>query len=69
MSDDADTISNKAVIAGAEPQLFVTDIKASCEFFAKKLGFAIAFTYGDPPFYAQVKRDAASSTCDASSGR
>jgi catechol 2,3-dioxygenase-like lactoylglutathione lyase family enzyme len=59
MSDDADTISNKAVIAGAEPQLFVTDIKASCEFFAKKLGFAIAFTYGDPPFYAQVKRDAA----------
>ena len=24
-----------------------------------KLGFAIAFTYGEPPFFAQIKRDAA----------
>ena len=52
-------ISSRAVIAGAEPQLFVADIKASCEFFTGKLGFAVAFTYGEPPFYAQVKRDAA----------
>jgi uncharacterized glyoxalase superfamily protein PhnB len=59
MSDHADTISTKAVIAGAEPQLFVADIKSSCDFFATELGFAIAFTYGEPPFYAQVKRDAA----------
>ena len=51
--------SNKAVIAGAEPQLFVADIKASCEFFISKLGFAVAFTYGEPPFYAQVRRDGA----------
>jgi uncharacterized glyoxalase superfamily protein PhnB len=59
MSDHAGTISTKAVIAGAEPQLFVADIKASCEFFSRKLGFAIVFTYGEPPFYAQVKRDGA----------
>jgi uncharacterized glyoxalase superfamily protein PhnB len=59
MSDHAETISTKAVIAGAEPQLFVADIKASCAFFSSKLGFAIAFTYGEPPFYAQVRRDAA----------
>src|SRR5882757_8800010 len=59
MSDHAETISAKAIIAGAEPQLFVADIKASCDFFTKKLGFAIAFTYGEPPFYAQVKRDGA----------
>jgi uncharacterized glyoxalase superfamily protein PhnB len=59
MSDHAETISTKAIIAGAEPQLFVADIKASCEFFTGQLGFAIAFTYGEPPFYAQVKRDAA----------
>src|SRR5712675_1001686 len=59
MSDHAETISAKAIIAGAEPQLFVADIKASCDFFTKKLGFAIAFTYGEPPFYAQVKRDSA----------
>ena len=59
MSDHAETISTKAVITGAEPQLFVADIRASCEFFAGKLGFAVAFTYGEPPFYAQVARDAA----------
>jgi catechol 2,3-dioxygenase-like lactoylglutathione lyase family enzyme len=58
MSDHAETIS-KAVVEGAEPQLFVADIKSSCEFFTRKLGFAIVFTYGEPPFYAQVKRDAA----------
>jgi len=59
MSDHAETISTKAVIAGAEPQLFVADIKASCEFFTSKLGFVTGFTYGEPPYYAQVKRDGA----------
>jgi catechol 2,3-dioxygenase-like lactoylglutathione lyase family enzyme len=39
--------------------LFVADIKASINFFTEKLGFSIAFVYGEPPFYAQVKRDAA----------
>ena len=57
MPDHADTISTKAVIAAAEPQLFVADIKSSCDFFNGKLGFEIAFTYGEPPFYAQVMRD------------
>ena len=57
MPDHADTISTKAVIAAAEPQLFVADIRSSCDFFTKKLGFTIAFTYGEPPFYAQVMRD------------
>ena len=57
MPDHADTISTKAVIAAAEPQLFVADIKSSCDFFNGKLGFKIAFTYGEPPFYAQVTRD------------
>ena len=69
MSDHAETIFTKAVIAGAEPQLFVADIKSSCDFFTGKLGFAIVFTYGEPAFYAQVRRDAALSTCDASSSR
>jgi len=57
MSDHAETVSTRAVIAGAEPQLFVADIKASCEFFTSKLGFSVGFTYGEPPYYAQVKRD------------
>jgi catechol 2,3-dioxygenase-like lactoylglutathione lyase family enzyme len=59
MSDHAQTTATKAVIAGAEPQLFVTDIKTSCDFFKSKLGFTVAFSYGEPPFYAQVKRDGA----------
>ena len=59
MSDHADPISTKAVISAAEPQLFVTDIKASCGFFTGKLGFAVVFSYGEPPFYAQVRRDGA----------
>jgi catechol 2,3-dioxygenase-like lactoylglutathione lyase family enzyme len=49
----------RAILTAAEPQLFVADIKASCDFFTQKLGFALAFVYGDPPFYGQVKRDAA----------
>ncbi|MGH6642937.1 MAG: VOC family protein [Bradyrhizobium sp.] len=59
MSGHADTLPAKAVIAAAEPQLFVADIKSSCDFFTGKLGFTVAFTYGEPPFYAQVVRDGA----------
>jgi catechol 2,3-dioxygenase-like lactoylglutathione lyase family enzyme len=43
----------------AEPQLFVADIKASCDFYVAKLGFEVGFVYGEPPFYVQVKRDGA----------
>jgi catechol 2,3-dioxygenase-like lactoylglutathione lyase family enzyme len=58
MPDHADKPSTtKVVITSVEPELFVTDIAASCDFFTGKLGFIIAFTYGEPPFYAQVKRD------------
>jgi catechol 2,3-dioxygenase-like lactoylglutathione lyase family enzyme len=59
MPKHADTISARAVINGAEPEVFVADIKASCDFFASKLGFSVAFTYGEPAFYAQVNRDTA----------
>jgi catechol 2,3-dioxygenase-like lactoylglutathione lyase family enzyme len=59
MPDHAEPISAKAVITAAEPQLFVADIKTSCDFFTAKLGFAVVFSYGEPPFYAQVKRDGA----------
>jgi catechol 2,3-dioxygenase-like lactoylglutathione lyase family enzyme len=54
-----DTISTKPKLVAAEPQLFVADITASCAFFESKLGFSIVFTYGEPPYYAQVKRDGA----------
>ncbi len=51
--------ASTATISAAEPQLFVSDIETSCRFFTDKLGFAVAFTYGSPPFYAQVARDGA----------
>jgi catechol 2,3-dioxygenase-like lactoylglutathione lyase family enzyme len=59
MTDPADTITRKAVINGAEPQLFVADIRKACEFFTRKLGFEVVFMHGEPPFYGQVKRDGA----------
>jgi catechol 2,3-dioxygenase-like lactoylglutathione lyase family enzyme len=50
---------SKATIVSAEPQLFVTDIQRSCEFFREKLGFSLVVSYGKPAYYAQVGRDAA----------
>lgn len=47
-----------ATITGAEPQLYVVDIAAALGFY-RKLGFAVAFSFGDPPFYAQVFRGGA----------
>ena len=54
----AETLT-KTILLTAEPQLFVTDVQAACEFYTTKLGFTIAFTYGEPPFYGQVFRDGA----------
>jgi hypothetical protein len=53
---DEQTIS-RAVLSSTAAQLFVTDIKTSCNFFITKLGFSIDFLYGDPPYYGQVRRD------------
>jgi len=46
-------------LVAAEPQLYVRDVVASSEFYSRTLGFSVAFTYGEPPFYAQVFRDGA----------
>src|SRR5207253_6691242 len=45
---------SKATIVTAEPQLFVTDIKRSCEFFREKLGFMIVFSYCRHSYNVQV---------------
>jgi len=50
---------SRATLVASEPQLYVADIKRSCDFFRKKLGFSLAFRYGDPPYYAQMCRDGA----------
>ena len=63
---------SKATIVSAEPQLFVTDIERSCEFFRERLGFSLVFSYGKPPYYAQVvsRRGASQSkVCRANSNR
>jgi catechol 2,3-dioxygenase-like lactoylglutathione lyase family enzyme len=57
MTDTAQLIDSKPELTQVEAQLFVADIKASCAFFTSKLGFEVVFTYGEPPFYGQVKRD------------
>jgi len=37
--------------------LAVPDIPAAVEFYTQKLGFTLAFTWGDPPTFAGVKLD------------
>ncbi|MBY5363819.1 VOC family protein [Rhizobium leguminosarum] len=57
MTDPKKQPAPQAILSSLSAQLFVTDIKASCEFFTGKLGFMVDFVYGDPPFYGQVIRD------------
>jgi uncharacterized glyoxalase superfamily protein PhnB len=49
----------RPILNSIEAQLFVVNIKTTCDFYASQLGFAVSFAYGDPPFYGQVMRDKA----------
>jgi hypothetical protein len=60
MSDEALQTGLRPVLNSTEAQLFVADIKtSSCDFYTGKLGFRVAFLYGDPPYYGQLIRDQA----------
>ena len=59
MTDRSTESPAKPMLIAAEPQVFVADIAASCDFFTRQLGFAVGFVHGEPPFYAQVTRDGA----------
>ena len=59
MTDQSKQTPPPPILNSIEPQLFVASIKTSCDFYTNKLGFAIAFLYGDPPHYGQVFRDMA----------
>ena len=59
MQEKAERTTARAVVTCAYPQLFVADIKASCDFYIQKLGFKVTILYGEPPFYAHVARDGA----------
>ncbi|MDQ2841443.1 MAG: VOC family protein [Acidobacteriota bacterium] len=61
-----DTLPKKASPSPATPALkraipvvFVSNVQVSAEFYRDKLGFAIDFLHGHPPFYGSVIRDAA----------
>jgi catechol 2,3-dioxygenase-like lactoylglutathione lyase family enzyme len=54
---DARKQETRPVLNSIEAQLFVANIQRSCDFYTNKLGFAVEFIYGDPPFYGQIRRD------------
>jgi catechol 2,3-dioxygenase-like lactoylglutathione lyase family enzyme len=43
-------------LTAVEPQLYVRDLAGSIAYYGR-MGFELAFTYGEPPFYCQVRRD------------
>jgi len=57
MTEELRQTAARPILNSISAQLFVADIHASCDFYTGKLGFAVDFVYGDPPFYAQVTRD------------
>ena len=57
MTDEPRQTTPRPIFNSIEAQLFVANIKSSCDFYTNKLGFAVEFIYGDPPFYGQVIRD------------
>ncbi len=59
MTDTRKQANLPAVLNSIEAQLYVASVRESSDFYTSKLGFAASFTYGDPPFYGQVVRDAA----------
>lgn len=51
------TAAGPPVLKNVIPILFVRDVNATAIFFRDKLGFAIDFLHGLPPFYGAVSRD------------
>ncbi len=57
MTDELSQTTPGPILNSISAQLFVASIKTSCDFYIDKLGFAVEFSYGEPPFYGQVVRD------------
>jgi uncharacterized glyoxalase superfamily protein PhnB len=57
MTDEPKQTTPRPILSSISAQLFVANIKSSCDFYTNKLGFAVEFIYGDPPYYGQVIRD------------
>ena len=48
---------NKVKLIGIAPQLVVTDVKKTAEYYKNTLGFTIIGLVAEPPVYAMVERD------------
>ena len=57
MTDEPTQTTPGPILSSISPQLFVANMKSSCDFYENKLGFAVEFIYGAPPYYGQVIRD------------
>lgn len=57
MTHESAPAAARPVLTAIEAQLFVANLETSCDFYTGKLGFAVGFVYGEPPFYGQVYRD------------
>jgi uncharacterized glyoxalase superfamily protein PhnB len=57
MTDKPRQETPRPILNSIEAQLFVADLKSSCDFYSNKLGFTVEFVYGAPPCYGQVIRD------------
>jgi len=57
MTDEPRQSTPRPILSSISAQLFVANIKSSCDFYTNKLGFAVEFIYGDPPYYGQIFRD------------
>ena len=58
-AEQAQSVPASPVLKEAMPVVFVSNVQTSAAFFRDKLGFAIDFLHGQPPFYASVSRGAA----------
>lgn len=47
------------MLKSATPVLFVRDVTDAASWWRDRLGFAIDFLHGEPPFYGSVSRDGA----------
>jgi catechol 2,3-dioxygenase-like lactoylglutathione lyase family enzyme len=49
----------KPILNATDAAIYVSDFDRSRNYYVSKLGFAVEFAYGDPPYYGLVARDRA----------
>lgn len=57
--DDQSDASPVPAFTSIAAHVYVADVASALAFYTDKLGFALDFAHGKPPFYAQVSRDRA----------